>query len=420
MAIGTTLKISFNSSAVQRGLAGLKAGFTNIAKIGVTAFKAIGVGAIAGVAGIAALAIKLNSIGEAGRAGDRVLANVTKQMGIFGNEADNVTKRLIDYADIVSRMTGLDGESIGVTQTKLMTFKELAKTADVAGGAFDRATMAALDMAEEGFGTAESNAVQLGKALNDPIKGINSLSKSGISFTAQEKNKIKTLVESNRTLEAQDLILKAIETQVKGAAAAAATSSGKISASWAQIVDAFAEPFSSGFDSLPGALESVFSTIVTQAERFGNLFANAISDSIGGNHDKFIAAGKLIGDTIAAATEAAYQSGIMNIHKGIMKFLEDINPIRRMSEAVGYEGERGSQWQTPGFDELLEAHMINRGIKQQAQSVMQGNQGLVPGSGGRFQFAPPGSNSPLSDANGNKVVEVLSKIENNTAQGAKM
>jgi hypothetical protein len=64
--------------------------------------------------------------------------------------------------------------------------------------------------------------------------------------------------------------------------------------------------------------------------------------------------------------------------------------------------------------------MINRGIKQQAQSVMQGNQGLVPGSGGRFQFAPPGSNSPLSDANGNKVVEVLSKIENNTAQGAKM
>ena len=420
MAIGTELRISFNGAAVQRGLAGLKAGFTNIAKIGVSAFKAIGVGAIAGVAGIAALAIKLNSIGEAGISGDRALQNVAKQMGIFGDETDKVTKRLIDYADVTARQAGLDGAALGATQTKLLTFKELAKSADIAGGAFDRATMAAFDMASAGFGTAETNAVQLGKALNDPIKGINSLTRSGITFTAEEKKMIAAMVESGNIMKAQGVILKAIETQVGGTAMATADASKQIKASFEQIVDAFAEPFSTGFSSLPGQLESVFSTIVAQAERFGNLFANAISDSIGGNHDKFIAAGKLIGDTMAAATEAAYQSGIMNIHKGIMKFLEDINPIRRMSEAVGYEGERGSQWQTPGFDELLEAHMINRGIKQQAQSVMQGNQGMVPGSGGRFQFAPPGSNSPLSDINGNKVVEVLSKIENNTAQGAKM
>jgi phage-related protein len=96
------------------------------------------------------------------------------------------------------------------------------------GGAFDRATMAAIDMAAAGFGEAESNAVQLGKALNDPIKGITALTRSGITFTEQEKELIKTLVESGKTLEAQDMILKAIETQVGGTAEATANASDKM------------------------------------------------------------------------------------------------------------------------------------------------------------------------------------------------
>jgi hypothetical protein len=85
-----------------------------------------------------------------------------------------------------------------LAQAKLLTFGELAKSADQAGGAFDRATKAAIDMGAAGFGTAEMNAVQLGKALNDPIKGVAALAKSGVTFTEQEKEKIKTLVESNK------------------------------------------------------------------------------------------------------------------------------------------------------------------------------------------------------------------------------
>jgi hypothetical protein len=102
-------------------------------------------------------------------------------------------------------------------------------------GAFDRATTAAIDLASAGFGDAESNAVQLGKALQDPIKGIAALAKSGVSFTEQEKEKIKTLVETNRTLEAQDLILKAIETQVGGTALATANDTDKLKVAFSQV-----------------------------------------------------------------------------------------------------------------------------------------------------------------------------------------
>jgi hypothetical protein len=102
-------------------------------------------------------------------------------------------------------------------------------------GAFDRATKAAIDLAAAGFGDAESNAVQLGKALQDPIKGITALAKSGVTFTAQEKEKIKTLVESNKILEAQEIVLKAIETQVGGTAEATANDTDKLKVAFSQV-----------------------------------------------------------------------------------------------------------------------------------------------------------------------------------------
>jgi hypothetical protein len=307
MAISTTFTLKFVGAAVERGLSRVQSAFKSLGGVAMRIGKSLispfaGIAAAAGgllaAGALIRTAVELNAIGEAGRAGDRALANVTKKMGLFGSQADDVTKRLIDYADVVSRSNGVDGESIGITQTKLMTFKELAKSADVAGGAFDRATMAAIDMASAGFGSAETNAVQLGKALNDPIKGINSLTRSGITFTAQEKAKIATLVESNQMLKAQDIILKAIETQVGGTAEASATSSGKIKASWQQIKDAFAEPMSMGVDSMPGALESVFPKIIAKAEELGTLIGQTIADAVNGDSQRLIVVGSLIGDLI--------------------------------------------------------------------------------------------------------------------------
>ena len=152
------------------------------------------------------------------------LDQVAKSMGIFGVAAEQVSGRLGAFAEANELIIGVDAEVIKATQAKLLTFKELALTADTVGGAMDRATMAAVDLAAAGFGSAETNAVQLGKALNDPIKGITALGRAGVTFTAQEKEKIKTLVESGNILEAQNTILSAIETQVGGTAKATASS----------------------------------------------------------------------------------------------------------------------------------------------------------------------------------------------------
>jgi phage-related protein len=179
-------------------------------------------------AGLGAAAFKFVEAGEASATANARILQINESMGLFGDQAKGVTDRLVKLAEATALNTGVDQNAIKLTQAKLLTFKELAATADQVGGAFDRATMAAIDMAAAGFGEAESNAVQLGKALNDPIKGITALTRSGITFTAEEKKLIETLVNSGKTLEAQDLILKAIETQVGGTAEATANASDKM------------------------------------------------------------------------------------------------------------------------------------------------------------------------------------------------
>jgi hypothetical protein len=77
--------------------------------------------------------------------------------------------------------------------------------------------------------------VQLGKALQDPIKGLAALSKSGVTFTDAEKERIKTLVESNKVGEAQAMILEAIEKQVGGTAEATANASDRMRVGFSQL-----------------------------------------------------------------------------------------------------------------------------------------------------------------------------------------
>jgi hypothetical protein len=67
-----------------------------------------------------------------------------------------------------------------------------------------------------------SAAQAVGKALDSPATGMDSLSKQGFKFSASEKELIRTLVETNRLGEAQDIILKELSKTYGGAATAAA------------------------------------------------------------------------------------------------------------------------------------------------------------------------------------------------------
>ena len=231
--LGEFKKLTAATQGAQNSLSGLQKRASSVAR---------GIGRVVGALGLTlgfqAMVRGFKDATQAAEdarvANDRIDA-IAKSMDEFGTQTAKVTKRIKDYADSQEFSLGVDADVIKATQAKLLTFRNLTKTAGDLGGSFDRATKAAIDMAAAGFGSAESNATQLGKALNDPIKGITALNRAGIQFTEDQKALIQSLVDSGKVLEAQDLILAEIESQVGGTAAATATASERMTLAFGAI-----------------------------------------------------------------------------------------------------------------------------------------------------------------------------------------
>jgi hypothetical protein len=171
---------------------------------------------------------------EAKVANDRIDA-IAKSMDLFGLDTEKTTDRIKEFADTQELLVGVDAEVIKATQAKLLTFKEIALSADVMGGAFDRATILAQDLAAAGFGEATANATQLGKALNDPIEGISALTRVGLTFTEDQKAVIRSLQETGDMAGAQEIILAELERQVGGTAEATVTDTKKMEIAFGQV-----------------------------------------------------------------------------------------------------------------------------------------------------------------------------------------
>jgi hypothetical protein len=280
MAIKIPILTEFNKKGIRDAEATLGQFGKNIG----IAFAAVGAAAIAAGVVVADFASKSISAAENVRQADDRLKQVANSMGLFGAQTDAVSQRLINFAESNEIVLATDAELIKSTQAKLLTFKNLATTADETGGAFDRATMAALDLAAAGFGSAESNATQLGKALQDPIKGLNALTRSGVTFTAQEKENIKVLVQSGKTLQAQDLILQAIETQVGGTAEATAKASDKMKLAFENIYEQVGEALLPAFDEfvvvLTDLTPQISDALVPVAEHLADVFKTDVLPAI--------------------------------------------------------------------------------------------------------------------------------------------
>ena len=205
--------------------AGKKAGERLKSGIG-GALKGIG-GLFAGaMAGLAVKDFLGDSLAEA-RESQKVGALTSSIIKSTGGAAKVTEKQIGDLASALSRKTGIDDEAIQTGSNLLLTFKNVRNEAGAGNDMFNKATAAALDLSKAGFGSVDGAAKMLGKALNDPVKGISALGRAGVTFTEQQKKQIKTMTESGDVLGAQKIIMAEVESQVGGAAAATATAGDK-------------------------------------------------------------------------------------------------------------------------------------------------------------------------------------------------
>lgn len=123
-------------------------------------------------------------------------------------------------AAAIEHYSGQTDDSIVKSENLLLTFTNIRNSAGKNNDIFDQATKLTADMAKVFGGDASASAIQLGKALNDPTKGITALTRVGVSFSAGQKATIKSLQDSGNVAGAQKVILAELQKEVGGSAAA--------------------------------------------------------------------------------------------------------------------------------------------------------------------------------------------------------
>ena len=191
---------------------------------GGSALMATGMGLVAGGAAAAATAIGTGLV-SALKTGvsemqeqEKVSAQTSAALKSTGNAAGVTKGHIENMASALQAQTGTQDDAIQSAQNLLLTFTSISNKGP--DKMFDRSTKAALDLSVAFHKNLNASAVMVGKALNDPVKGVSALSRVGVQFTASQKTMIKSLVDTGQSAKAQKLILHELEVQVGGSAKA--------------------------------------------------------------------------------------------------------------------------------------------------------------------------------------------------------
>jgi hypothetical protein len=204
------------------------------------------------VAGAALLG--LTAVGVAGfremAANSKVAGQTAAAIKSTGGAANVTTGQVKRLADSIEAYSGMDAAAIQSGQNLLLTFTKVRNEAGKGNDIFNQTTRIMADMATRMDGDTKGAAIQLGKALNDPIKGVSALGEVGVTFTDAQKDLIASLVKSGDTVGAQKVILAELNTEFGGSAKAAGeTLPGKL-ARLRNGFDGVAETLATGL--LPG------------------------------------------------------------------------------------------------------------------------------------------------------------------------
>lgn len=171
---------------------------------------ALGAGVVVGGALAGGLAVAAKAATEAEEISAQLNAVLESTKGVAGMTAEAIQEQAL----ALSEVTRFEDDAIVSAQSLLLTFTKIGKDT------FPDATEATLDVAQAMKMDLRSAALLVGKALNDPTRGLTALTRSGVQFTEQQQQVITSLVETGDLAAAQAMILEELETQFGGSARA--------------------------------------------------------------------------------------------------------------------------------------------------------------------------------------------------------
>lgn len=199
-----------------------------------------------------------------------------------GGVSGATSQELLKLASSLQQVTTFGDEAIIGANSLLLTFTSIGN--DV----MPQAMETILNMSEAMGQDLQSATLQLGKALNDPVKGVSALSRVGVQLTETQIQQIKTFDALGDTASAQKVILGELETQFGGLARASATTFSGAMQQLGNIVGDTAEKFGELLLPSLNTIIPVFKNIALKAGEFfedlknldfGATFSNMLEQS---------------------------------------------------------------------------------------------------------------------------------------------
>lgn len=198
----------------RKGLGPLRAGVSGLTG-------ALGLGGAIGLAGAFKVSYEEAIQARKGHmATAAVLRSTHHAANISATGVDNLSKRL-------GTMAAVDDDVVRQGENMLLTFRDIRNESGKGNDIFNQTSKAALNMSAAFQAAGKSMTLpdamlQIGKAVNDPVKGMTRLQRIGVTFTKGQLDQVAALTKSGDKLGAQRVIIRELNKEFGGSAAAQA------------------------------------------------------------------------------------------------------------------------------------------------------------------------------------------------------
>ena len=182
-----------------------------------------------------------------------------------GNAVRISHKELTLMASGLQSVTKFGDEAIIEAQALMLTFTNIGKEV------FPDTMEAVLNLSEALGQDLQQTVIQVGKALNDPVKGMTALRRVGIQFSKEQEKQIKHFSNLNDAASAQKVILEELERQFGNMAIASrktlAGSFAALSNSWGDMMEEMGKVLAPFMSALATSLKEITSLMKSEGER---------------------------------------------------------------------------------------------------------------------------------------------------------
>lgn len=280
---------------------------------------------------------------ESFREAESVAAETESRLESLGDATVVTADQMAGLAAEVQDYSGIADETVQRSENLLLTFRSLTTEVAATHDVFERTVELSADVAFAMGGSGEGMAgaaLRLGRAMDDPARGMTLLRRTGVQFSEQMQKQIKELTTQGDLVGAQNILLEELEGRFGGVAEAMGeTSAGKaarLAANFDDVKESLGELVSQGLNPALEGLNA-YAELANEALSFDERVQDNIDASVNqlkGQIDAFIGGtleGERFFEMIAAGADGLRHSeGVTNVVAGAYQRL--VEQIRAAAE----------------------------------------------------------------------------------------